>query len=290
MYSVATANDLITTVRDRIDGFSWQANEKLSRASGFFNHADYFREHKHTIVDVHSLRRDRLLTEYIVASCMLSRKSLAHISIEMQNEIINRLIDFTRLNDPIYLLELDRRYFLTCGDALGGMMRNVVGQSAQHFITEHIFQRLHNLNLNPQRITRGNKTTQIYWHNRRVFFDQKPRFINKSVDIIVVGGNSAINANLENPNDYICCGELKGGIDPAGADEHWKTAWTALNRIHEVFAVSSIPRPRLVFLGAAIENSMAQEIFNLMQNGWLNGAANIRNPTQLQEVIDIIIG
>ncbi|MCJ7925149.1 MAG: hypothetical protein MUW55_04045 [Pantoea vagans] len=284
-----TANDLITTVRDRIDGFSWQANEKLSRANEFFNHGDYFREHKHTIFDVHSLRKDRLLTEYIIASCMLSRKSLSHISIEMQNEIINRLIDFTRLNDPIYLLELDRRYLLTCGDALGGMMRNVVGQSAQNFITENIFQRLQNLNLNPQRIIRGNKTTQIYWQNRRVFFDQKPRFINKSVDIIVVGGISALNANLEDPNDYVCCGELKGGIDPAGADEHWKTAWTALNRIHEVFAISNLSRPKLVFLGAAIENSMAQEIFNLMQTGWLNGAANIRNSMQLQEIIDIII-
>jgi type II restriction enzyme len=37
------------------------------------------------------------------------------------------------------------------------------------------------------------------------------------------------------PSAYIALGELKGGIDPAGADEHWKTARTALNRIHEAF-------------------------------------------------------
>ncbi|STM19328.1 Uncharacterised protein [Escherichia coli] len=111
MYSVATANDLITTVRDRIDGFSWQANEKLSRASGFFNHADYFREHKHTIVDVHSLRRDRFINRIYSCQLYAIAKEFSTYSIEMQNEIINRLIDFTRLNDPIYLLELDRRYF-----------------------------------------------------------------------------------------------------------------------------------------------------------------------------------
>ena len=31
-------------------------------------------------------------------------------------------------------------------------------------------------------------------------------------------------------------GELKGGIDPAGADEHWKTGNTALNKIRTSFA------------------------------------------------------
>ncbi|HAJ78349.1 MAG TPA: hypothetical protein DCO75_01135, partial [Fibrobacteres bacterium] len=29
--------------------------------------------------------------------------------------------------------------------------------------------------------------------------------------------------------------ELKGGIDPAGADEHWKTAKTAIDRIVSAF-------------------------------------------------------
>jgi type II restriction enzyme len=31
-------------------------------------------------------------------------------------------------------------------------------------------------------------------------------------------------------------GAKQGRIDPAGADEHWKTAHTALNRIREAFA------------------------------------------------------
>ena len=30
-------------------------------------------------------------------------------------------------------------------------------------------------------------------------------------------------------------GELKGGIDPAGADEHWKTGNSALVRIRKAF-------------------------------------------------------
>jgi len=30
-------------------------------------------------------------------------------------------------------------------------------------------------------------------------------------------------------------GELKGGIDPAGADEHWKTANKALDKMRKPF-------------------------------------------------------
>jgi hypothetical protein len=35
----------------------------------------------------------------------------------------------------------------------------------------------------------------------------------------------------------IALGELKGGIDPGGADEHWKTAQAAFNRIRQAFTV-----------------------------------------------------
>jgi len=36
---------------------------------------------------------------------------------------------------------------------------------------------------------------------------------------------------IHNTAKYIALGEIKGGIDPAGADEHWKTANSALERI-----------------------------------------------------------
>ena len=35
---------------------------------------------------------------------------------------------------------------------------------------------------------------------------------------------------LKNPGYYLACGELKSGNDPAGGDEHWKTAWAAFDR------------------------------------------------------------
>lgn len=54
------------------------------------------------------------------------------------------------------------------------------------------------------------------------------------------------------PEKYLALGELKGGIDPAGADEHWKTANSALQRIRTGFAKKSLT-PYTFFIGAAIE-------------------------------------
>ena len=60
----------------------------------------------------------------------------------------------------------------------------------------------------------------------------------------------------------LALGELKGGIDPAGADEHWKTARTALQRINDGFAGTGI---QTLFIGAAIVADMANEIWAMLQ-------------------------
>jgi hypothetical protein len=58
------------------------------------------------------------------------------------------------------------------------------------------------------------------------------------------------------PDSYVALGELKGGIDPAGADEHWKTARTALDRMRKAFNGAGYS-PRTFFIGAAVEKKMA---------------------------------
>lgn len=79
---------------------------------------------------------------------------------------------------------------------------------------------------------------------------------------------------------YIALGELKGGIDPAGADEHWKTARTALDRIRAAFAQQN-HTPHTFFIGAAIERAMADEIWNYLNSGTLENAANLTNDNQI---------
>ena len=87
----------------------------------------------------------------------------------------------------------------------------------------------------------------------------------------------------KDPAVYIALGELKGGIDPAGADEHWKTARTALDRIHKAFGKRKL-KPHTFFIGAAIESKMAAEIWKLLRRGVLENAANLTDEDQIASV------
>ena len=80
-------------------------------------------------------------------------------------------------------------------------------------------------------LAESHKVQKIAWPDRVLLFDRKPTFINKNVDMILLAGTAVKSDGelLEQPNCYLACGELKGGIDPAGADEHWKTARSALS-------------------------------------------------------------
>jgi type II restriction enzyme len=92
---------------------------------------------------------------------------------------------------------------------------------------------------------------------------------------------------LNSRANYLAIGELKGGIDPAGADEHWKTAMSALERVREVFDAGTIPK--LFFIGTAIEDHMAGEIFRELSTGNLSAAANLTSDEQTSDLIDWLV-
>lgn len=75
---------------------------------------------------------------------------------------------------------------------------------------------------------------------------------------------------------YTALGELKGGIDPAGADEHWKTARSALERVIAGLNKEN-HKSNIFFIGAAIEAAMAEEIWEWLQSGKLKNAGNLTN-------------
>ena len=84
---------------------------------------------------------------------------------------------------------------------------------------------------------------------------------------------------VKDAQHYIALGELKGGIDPAGADEHWKTASAHLVRIRRSF-LGLQAQPYLFFIGNAIEASMAGEIWGMLESGELSNAANMTDDRQ----------
>ena len=104
---------------------------------------------------------------------------------------------------------------------------------------------------------------------------------NKNIDLVLLNCSYKDSIKeLQNPNAFLALGELKGGIDPAGADEHWKTANSALSRIRDNFLKYEL-RPDLIFVGAAIETSMATEIYTQLEDKSLTYVANLTKDNQV---------
>ena len=287
---ITSAKDLVTKKTDTMNGFIEQAKEKRKDIIKYTKTLDYFVLNKHLIKDINIARQDKLIMQFLTAAAMLSQKSLLYFSIEEQNRIISEIIDFSKFNDKEYLEQLKYQYLINCGESLGGSMRNIIGQKAQNYFISTILETLQEKGYQFDIVkSKKDKIVQISWNDRSIFFDKKPKIIGKSIDFIVVKGDSAKNNDIENLDDYIICGELKGGVDPAGADEHWKTGFSALNRIDKIFTDYNKKRPILIFLGSAIASFMAGEIFHLLEKKWLGAAANINNNLQLQEVVNLII-
>ena len=101
--------------------------------------------------------------------------------------------------------------------------------------------------------------------------------VGKNIDFCIFNCHyQQLKDALKNPSSYVALGELKGGIDPGGADEHWKTASKALTRIKDSFGGENL-KPYLFFIGAAIQKSMAEEMWLDLKNNELNNAANLTN-------------
>lgn len=211
--------------------------------------------------------------------------------------------------------ELVYRYLLIKGDSLGGSMRNYVGTVAKMKLIRSILS-LMDMKEIPFKILKKEDQQRNRWRlakyqemydivdsikavawandkgNRVVFFDTNiPLNENKNVDINLYNattddyeGGRIVNKD----ESAIMFGELKGGIDPAGADEHWKTANTALGRIRNNFSARGI-KVKTSFIGAAIVRGMATEIWEQLENETLNFAANLTVDKQMTNYCDWLI-
>lgn len=66
--------------------------------------------------------------------------------------------------------------------------------------------------------------------------------------------------------------------------EHWKTASGHLNRIRDAFSGQGLT-PSLFYVGAAIEKSMAAEMWQWLASGKLANAANLTNDDQVASLV-----
>ena len=205
----------------------------------------------------------------LLTAAGLSDKSLAHLRPEDKIDAIDGLIiNFLEPAGANFVEELVFRFLLTRGDTLGGSMRNVGGALAQRKLTRAILstltiagQRYHWQHSKTKKwVAMTNDDTEIElsfcglsWeseHGRRtLIYNLNIPLVKSNVDLCLFNlAPEALPANksseikpIEVEPYTIALGELKGGIDPAGADEHWKTAQAALPLVF--FNVRIPPHP-----------------------------------------------
>jgi hypothetical protein len=126
---------------------------------------------------------------------------------------------------------------------------------------------------------------------RTLLYNLKVPFLGNNVDLCLLDGVQvgAKSESIQKPSAYVAMGELKGGIDPAGADEHWKTAQSALVRIGTAFSNHRL-KPHTFYIGAAIEKKMAVEIWQMLQRDILTNAGNLTDDNHVAAIANWLCG
>ena len=303
--------DLVTSAEATRKGFVAIAFEKNVKGTPFIEEAKNLK-----ILASRAKKPEDLLGMLdiypsLLAAASLSEKAQSHLTLDDKKDAISELVKNFLIPAGVHFIdELVYRFLLTKGDALGGIMRNVAGSIAEKKLLRCIistlsikgikFNYLHKdskswLSGNATDTTLEDNTKGLYWKNikgdRTLIMNIKPSFFSNNVDLCLFNGASYEYNNTsslhKSPSKYLALGELKGGIDPAGADETWKTANTALDRIRRIFLKYSFS-PNTFFIGAAIQNNMAVEIYSQLRSNKLSNAANLTNSKQLVSICNWI--
>lgn len=304
---LTSSDDLLTTYEAIRAGFIALALEKNRRATPFVAQARSLKAAAFLAKSPTELLNIQEIQPALLTAAGISDKAVAHLQPEDRAEAIKGLI--SNFLDPAgesFIEELVFRFLLTRGDTLGGAMRNVGGALAQRKLTRAIisnlriadrsYQWLHSTNHTWMQMIDDDSDIELHlrglsWQKgkegRTLIYNLTVPLVKNNVDLCLFRCSPSDLATKEttrsvynSPELYIALGELKGGIDPAGADEHWKTARTALNRIQESFGKLEL-KPHTFFIGAAIEKKMAGEIWSQLGSDVLENAANLTDDNQI---------
>ncbi|MDR1275491.1 MAG: type II restriction endonuclease [Candidatus Accumulibacter sp.] len=304
--------DLVTSREQTRAGFISFALEKNRRSTPIIESAKSFKVLASNAKTAKDLLNIPEIRPGLLTAAGLSDKALKHFSEKDKNEAILGMIEkFLEPAGKYFVDEAVYRYLLVKGDSLGGSMRNIVGALAQQKLIRTLLSNMSIAGTTYQWLRIKTKTWKdghknnyaieeqlkaLSWgnsakNNRVLVFNITIPIVKNNIDICLFNANTSDfnNGNIANtPERILMLGELKGGIDPAGADEHWKTGNTALNRVRDSFAKNNL-KVQTSFIAAAIEKKMASEIFSQLKNRTLSYAANLTMDSQLINYCDWIL-
>lgn len=275
-------SDLITSREQTRAGFISFALEKNRRSTPFIEQAKVFHEYASRAQTPDELMNIPEIRNPLITASGLSDKALKYFTEEDKDKAVQELIDkFLKPAGDKFVDEAVYRFLLIRGDSLGGQMRNVVGALAQQklirvFVSSLAIMGIEFTWFDDSKWYIGNydeyiedKVKAISWctlkGHRVLAFNLNIAVVKNNVDICLFNADEDTFNNKQIAKNCnataIMFGELKGGIDPAGADEHWKTGKTALERIQKAFSSVGREDIKTAFIGAAIEDKMGREIY-----------------------------
>jgi hypothetical protein len=300
-----SSDDLVTPYEATRAGFVALALEKNRKAAPYVAEARALQQaaaFAKTPVDLPNIEG---IEAGLLTAAGLSAKTLTHLLAQDKAEAINSLIkDFLEPAGAKFVEELVFRFLLTRGDALGGSMRNIGGVLAQRKLTRAIISTLtiagiryrwqHARSRSWLEMTDDDSGIELSlrglsWQDggrdRTLIYNLTVPLVENNVDMCLFNlpSQEVEAGRYRMAETYIALGELKGGIDPAGADEHWKTARSALDRIREAFSRMGAT-PHTFFVGAAIEKKMSAEVWAYLESGILSNAANLTDEDQVVSI------
>ncbi len=298
MLRIESPEQLITSKEQIRAGFISFALEKNRRSTPLIDSAKALKILASRTKEAKELLTIEEIQPALLTAAGLSDKAIKYFSSEDKKQAILELIEnFLEPAGKDYIDEVVYRYLLIKGDALGGTMRNLIGMLAQQRLIRSLLSCLTIAQIDYQWYNNENRQWNhrpedsfsieerikaLFWLNPRkqariLAFNMNIPLVRNNVDICLfhtdIQGYKEGEIARESKH-IIMLGELKGGIDPAGADEHWKTGNTALRRIRNAFAKHQLDI-ETSFVAAAIEKKMAAEIFVQLQCKELSWAANL---------------
>lgn len=312
MHIIKNPSDLVTSREQTRAGFIAFALEKNRRSTPIIESAKALKVLASKAKTAKDLLKITEIQPALLTAAGLSEKAVNYFIEDDKIKAISGLIEnFLEPAGSGFVDEVVYRYLLIKGDSLGGSMRNIVGAIAQQKFVRTLLSNLSISGTNYQWLDNKTKKWEekptndfaieenlkaLSWKNpkgknRILAFNLNIPIVKNNIDICLFNANIELYANGEivnTPEKILMLGELKGGIDPAGADEHWKTGNTALNRIRESFAKHNL-KIKTSFIAAAIEKKMASEVFAQLQSKTLSNAANLTIDEQLVSYCDWLL-
>ncbi len=300
-----TSADLLTQYEATRAGFVRLALERNRRANPFIAQARALKTAASAAKAPADLLNIKNIQKSLLTAAGISDKAFKYFKEIDHHEAIEGLIEhYLEPAGENFIEELVFRFLLTRGDNLGGSMRNVGGFMAQTKLTRSIIAYLQ-LSRSSCRwldsktklwVSLTNQDTDIElrlkglsWgqgkSTRTLIYNRNVPLVDQNIDLCLLncGPDKLLGKSLPEASLFLALGELKGGIDPAGADEHWKTARTALNRISTAFESKNY-HPHIFFIGAAIVEKMSDQIWSMLQNKTIENAANLTDENQIASI------